>query len=130
MAWWERSSCLTDMEGIEPLREAPLVGETLEVALTAPCARLLRAGPPLEAAVMDAWREVSSCIMRSFWSCLSAWTVWACWRRLSRRENCLPQWQVKGRSPVCFLRRDKGDKHRVVWARKDTRWEEITRRRR
>ena len=66
-------------------------------------ARLLREAPPLEAAVMEAWSEVSSCIMRSFCSCLSACTVWACWRRLSRRENCLPQWQLKGRSPVCFL---------------------------
>lgn len=88
---------------MDPLREPPLVGETLEFALPAAWPRLLRAGPPLEAAVMDAWREVSSDIMRSFWSCLSAWTVWACWRRLSRRENCFPQWQVKGLSPVCFL---------------------------
>jgi hypothetical protein len=38
------------------------------------------------------------------------------WRRLSRRENCLPQWQANGRSPVCFLggwevaRRRKNDK--------------------
>ena len=41
------------------------------------------------AAAMDAWREVRSRIMRSFCSCLSAWTVCACWWRLSRRENCL-----------------------------------------
>ena len=66
----------------------------------------------MEAAVMLAWREVSSCIMRSFCSCLSAWTVWACWRRLSRRENCLPQWQVKGRSPVCFLRGEGEDEEK------------------
>jgi hypothetical protein len=24
-------------------------------------------------------------------------------RKLSRRENCFPQWQANGRSPVCFL---------------------------
>jgi hypothetical protein len=34
---------------------------------------------------------------------LSAWTAWAYWWRLSRRENCLKQWEVKGRSQVCFL---------------------------
>lgn len=54
------------------------------------------------AAAMVAWRELRSRIIRSFWSCLSACTVWACCRKLSRRENCLPQWQEKGRSPVCF----------------------------
>ena len=47
--------------------------------------------PTLFAAAMVAWREVRSRIMRSFCSCLSACTVCACWRRLSRRENCLPQ---------------------------------------
>jgi hypothetical protein len=26
--------------------------------------------------------------MASFCAALSAWTVWACWRRFSRRENC------------------------------------------
>jgi len=31
------------------------------------------------------------------------WTVCACWRRLSRRENRREQWHSKGRSPVCFL---------------------------
>jgi len=31
------------------------------------------------------------------------WTVWACWRRLSSRENRREQWHSKGRSPVCFL---------------------------
>ena len=52
---------------------------------------------------MVACKDESSRIIRSLASCLSAWTVCACWRRLSRRENCFPQWQVKGRSPVCFL---------------------------
>lgn len=99
---WETSSCLTAMEGMEPLREAREVGDRPD-ALLAVWARFAREDEPLEAAVMLAWREVSSCIMRSFCSCLSACTVWACWRRLSRRENCLEQWQVKGRSPVCFL---------------------------
>lgn len=46
---------------------------------------------------------VSSHIKASFCATLSVWTVWACWRRLSRRENCLEQRQVKGRSQVCFL---------------------------
>lgn len=80
-----------------------------EAAMTAAALRaawprlLLPDWPTLFAAAMEAWREVRSRIMRSFWSCLSAWTVCACWRRLSRRENCFEQWQVKGRSPVCFL---------------------------
>lgn len=99
---WEPSSVLTAMVGMEPLRAALAVGEAAE-GLEAVPGRFEREPPPLVAAVMLAWREVSSCIMRSFWSCLSAWTVWACWRRLSRRENCFEQWQVKGRSPVCFL---------------------------
>ena len=99
---WEPSSVLTAMVGIEALRDALEVGEPPEV-LEEVVLRLPRELPPLEAAVMLAWRAVSSCIMRSLRSCLSAWTVWACWRRLSRRENCLPQWQLKGRSPVCFL---------------------------
>ena len=73
-------------------------------ALRAFWLRLPRGWPALLAAAMDAWREVRSRIMRSFCSCLSAWTVCACWRRLSRRENCLEQWQAKGRSPVCFLK--------------------------
>jgi hypothetical protein len=30
-------------------------------------------------------------------------TVWACWRRLSRREKRRAQWHWNGRSPVCFL---------------------------
>lgn len=30
-------------------------------------------------------------------------TVWACCRRLSRRENRREQWHWNGRSPVCFL---------------------------
>ena len=30
-------------------------------------------------------------------------TVWACCRRLSRREKRLEQWHWNGRSPVCFL---------------------------
>ena len=66
--------------------------------------RLPREEVDLWAAAMEVCRAVSSRIIISFWSCLSAWTVCACWRRLSRRENCLPQWQLKGRSPVCFLR--------------------------
>ena len=70
---WEPSSCLTAMDGMDPLREAAEVGDT-PAGLAAPWARL-RPLPPLEAAVMLAWREVSSCIMRSFCSCLSAWTV-------------------------------------------------------
>ena len=101
---WEPSSVLTAMVGMEPLRAALVVGEP-PAGLEAVPARFARELPPLEAAVMLAWREVSSCIIRSFWSCLSAWTVWACWRRLSRRENCLEQWQVNGLSPVCFLGR-------------------------
>lgn len=33
-------------------------------------------------------------------------TVWACCRRLSRREKRLWQWHWNGRSPVCFLVED------------------------
>lgn len=93
---------MTAMFGMEPLRESVEerpTGDEIEAGF----ARFARETEPLEAAVMLAWREVSSCIMRSFWSCLSAWTVCACWRRLSRRENCFEQWHVNGRSPVCFL---------------------------
>ena len=64
---------------------------------------MLRVPVPFAAAVMLAWREVRSRIIFSFTSCLSAWTVWACWRRLSSLEKCFPQWQLNGRSPVCFL---------------------------
>lgn len=74
-----------------------------EAAAAAACARLPRLLPVLLLADMDACSEARSFIMRSFSSCLSACTVCACWRRLSSRENCLPQWQVNGRSPVCFL---------------------------
>lgn len=31
------------------------------------------------------------------------WTVWACCRRLSSRENRREQWHWNGRSPVCLL---------------------------
>lgn len=83
--------------------------EAAAAAAAAACwARLPLGALPLPAAVMFACNDVSSFIMRSFWSCLSAWTVCACWRRLSRRENCFPQWQVNGRSPVCFLQSDQG----------------------
>ena len=34
---------------------------------------------------------------------IADWATAHTWRRLSRRENCLPQWQANGRSPVCFL---------------------------
>ena len=56
------------------MREEAEVGDTpdaFEVVVT----RFPRDPPPFAAAVMVAWREVSSCIMRSFCSCLSAWTV-------------------------------------------------------
>ena len=56
---------MTAMEGTEPLRDAAEVGET-EDALAVAWARFPRFAEPLEAAVMLAWREVSSCIMRSF----------------------------------------------------------------
>ena len=45
------------------MRDAGVVGE---MALTAAPPRFERELPPFAAAVMDAWREVSSCIMRSF----------------------------------------------------------------
>ncbi len=32
------------------------------------------------------------------------WTVCACCRKLSKRENRLEQWHWNGRSPVCFLK--------------------------
>lgn len=56
-----------------------------------------------EDAASAVWSDVRSRIIRSLRSVLSEWTVCACWRRLSRRENCFPQWQANGRSPVCFL---------------------------
>ena len=71
---WEPSSVLTAMVGMEPLRTALEVGEPAEGPEAVP-ARFPRELPPFAAAVMLAWREVSSCIMRSFWSCLSACTV-------------------------------------------------------
>lgn len=98
------SSCLMVIVGIEPSSAEDAFAEVATAAAAA-APLFARDWPPLLAAVMEAWREVRSCIMRSFWSCLSAWTVCACWRRLSRRENCLPQWQVNGLSPVCFLER-------------------------
>lgn len=61
------------------------------------------------AADMEVWRVVSSFIIFSLRSGLSACTVWACWRRLSRRENCLAQWHWKGRSPVCFLMKEESE---------------------
>lgn len=97
-----KSSCLTVMEGMLPSMLLALAAAAAALAAWAFWLRLPR-GAPLPAAVIVACSDVSSCIMRSFWSALSAWTVCACWRRLSRRENCFPQWQVKGRSPVCFL---------------------------
>jgi len=76
-----------------------LIGETLwglgnlplEDELMLAGARLLRVVVPFAAAVMVAWREVRSRIIFSFTSCLSEWTVWACWRRLSSLEKCFPQ---------------------------------------
>ena len=53
--------------------------------------------------LLAAWRVVSSCIIFSLRSGLSAYTVWACWRRLSRQENSFAQWHWKRRSPVCFV---------------------------
>jgi hypothetical protein len=90
----ETSSSLIELEG-----SSWLMGETLwglgnfplADALTLAGARLLRVVVPFAAAVMVAWREVRSRIILSFTSCLSAWTVWACCRRLSSLEKCLPQ---------------------------------------
>ena len=104
------SSSLTTIDGRGMDPDIALGPEGIDAAAAAAaCAPRLPRGAPLPAAVMVACSDVSSCIMRSFWSCLSAWTVCACWRRLSRRENCFEQWQVNGRSPVCFLERRKSD---------------------
>jgi hypothetical protein len=64
--------------------------------------------------VMVACRLVSSRIIVSLSAALSACTVCACCRRLSSRENCLEQWQVKGRSPVCFLDKRKEKSQHLV----------------
>ena len=77
-------------------------------AAAAAAARLPRCCVALLAAAIDACRLVRSRIMRSFCSALSACTVCACWRKLSSRENCLPQWHENGRSPVCLLQGREG----------------------
>jgi hypothetical protein len=63
--------------------------------------------------VIVACKLVSSRIIVSLSAALSACTVCACCRRLSSRENCLEQWHVKGRSPVCFL--DKRKERVSIW---------------
>ena len=45
----------------------------------------------LDAAAIVACSVLRSRIIFSLSSCLSACTVCACWRKLSSRENCLPQ---------------------------------------
>lgn len=70
--------------------------------------------PPVDArALLPAWRTLSVLIWRwnrdpeaareSMGISSLTWTVWACCRRLSRREKRREQWHWKGRSPVCFL---------------------------
>lgn len=81
----ELVSALAEVEAVEDWTEVRAVGE----GGTTPA--------------MFACSVVDSSITTSFYAALLARTVCACWRSLSRRENCVEQWQVKGRSVVCFL---------------------------
>lgn len=56
----------------------------------------------LDVRVVCCWRRFE--IVDSLRLAVVGWTVAQCWRRLSTRENALPQWQVNGLRPVCFLR--------------------------
>lgn len=70
--------------------------------------------PAVDERARPAWRTLSVLICRWNRVPLAAsesmgissltWTVWACCRRLSRREKRREQWHWNGRSPVCFLR--------------------------
>ncbi len=51
------------------------------------------------------WNLVPVAASESMGMSSLTWTVWACCRRLSRREKRREQWHWNGRSPVCFLAR-------------------------
>jgi len=88
---------------------------TLDVESDLECPR--PTGPTLPAvaalALPPAWRTLS--VLICLWNLVPVaasesmgmssftWTVCACCRKLSSRENRREQWHWNGRSPVCFL---------------------------
>ncbi len=70
-----------------------------------PAVEALALPPPVRTRSVRIWRWnlVPVAASESIGMSSLTWTVWACWRRLSRREKRLEQWHWKGRSPVCFL---------------------------
>lgn len=89
------------MLDVENDLEWPRVGPPLMLAEDVALAR-----PPTGARTRSVriWRwkrvPVAARELMGMSSCMC--TVWACWRRLSRREKRRWQWHSKGRSPVCL----------------------------